>query len=195
MTPPTEVSDDPPAADPRSPLVGTLPLIMLTGALFVGSYLTYLEYSRLGPDNFPLWGLLMTLGFVAAIGSVVSWFFATDQPPAASRATGREPAPATVSPQGSRTEWGRPVPDGAAARGGGGAGVEAAPTGAGGATPPPWDEDVLPPVTARGPRPVLTTPDDPGEIGRALAEIAEIQRQLSARRPPAGTKGEAPTRA
>ncbi len=42
---------------------------------------------------------------------------------------------------------------------------------------------------------MLTTPDDPGEIGRALEEIEEIQRQLVSRTAPRATAGDAPARA
>ena len=170
--------------------VASVPLLSVTGALFIGSYVVYREYPNVGPDHFPLWGLLLTLGFVAAIGSVLSWFFATGTDE--TEVTARDDQAGDASPDSPvpRREFGRPVPDRAArppvpARSGiatpavaaAGAGV----TGGGGSASAPWDEDVLPPVAAKGPRPVLTTLDDPGEIGRALEEIADIQRQLTAR--------------
>ncbi|MGC2360065.1 MAG: hypothetical protein WA691_07165 [Thermoplasmata archaeon] len=189
MNPSAQPAADP---DPVSPLVGTLPLIGLTAALLGGAYLIHLGFPRLGPSNFPLWGLLLTLGFVAAFGAVVSFFFATDETESS------VPSAEAESPKGrtSRSDFGRPIPDLTPKTPPSpltsGTGLAAA---AGGAPPAPWDEDVLPPVPARGPRPVLTTPDDPGDIGRALEEIADIQRELSARRASALATGEAPARA
>ena len=129
-----------------------------------------------GPAHFPLWGLLLTLGLVAAVGASVSWFFATDDDTPESRPTTR-PKRAAGSRRTAPSDFGRPAPELAAsgASGAGSAGPAAT------VAPEPWNEDVLPPATAHGPRPVWTTPDDPGEIARALEEIAEIQRQLTAR--------------
>jgi hypothetical protein len=192
MNPPARPAPDVEPDDPVSAFVGTLPLIGLTAALFAGAYLIHLEYPRLGPGNFPLWGLLLTLGFVAAIGAAISWLFATDETDSTEASTEAE------SPRGraSRSELGRPLPDLAppASPSPPSSGVGRAVAG-GGAAPPPWDEDVLPPVVARGPRPVLTTLDDPGDIGRALEEIADIQRELSARRASALSTSETPARA
>jgi hypothetical protein len=197
MTKPEADSSTDPEPEPKSGLVGTLPLLALTFLLFLGAYLVYLGAPHLGPINFPLWGLLLVLGFVAAIGSVVSWFFATDDRPARVR----DPAPAAheAAPErhASREDFGRPAPAlaprNAPAVAPSGLGRAAAVAGTTAAAP--WDEDALPPVSARGPRPVLTTPDDPGEIGRALEEIADIQRQLATRPPPTATRAEASARA
>jgi hypothetical protein len=176
--------------DPESALRGTLPLILLTAALFVGSYAVYALYPDRGPYNFPLWGLLLTLAFVAAIGAVVSWFFAVDDTEAVAKEARATTTPTPSSTEGSRSDFGRPVPEVSARR-------PSATAPAGNARPAtparpsvaPWDEDAIPPLATRGPRPVLTTPDDPGDIARALEEIEEIQRQLAIR--PTGTASSA----
>lgn len=176
---PVKASDD-----PHPSLRETLPLLILTGAFFAGSYALYLTHPRLGPGNFPIWGLLLTLGCVAGIGSTVSWFFATDDvtTPAGIERPGSTVALAPV--RGVHNDFGRPVPETAPRDHSAGPPDSAAKAVVRTRTPSaPWDEDVLPPVTAKGPRPVLTTPEDPGEIGRALEEIADIQRQLAARPP------------
>lgn len=195
MTKPTESDPNGRATDPQNALLGTLPLIVLTGALFVTSYLVFASYPSLGPGNFPLWGLLLTLGFVAGIGAVVSGFYATgdaESPQGSSVAT----PPAAGALLRARADLGRPAPDlsRTADYPGPLTGVEV-PAALGAATPQPWDEDSLPPVGVHGPRPVLTTLDDPGEIGRALAEIEEIQRQLVTRPPPSVVTRETATRA
>jgi hypothetical protein len=187
---------DDPGISLHSQLLGALPLIVLTGFLFVATYLTYHAYPKVGPYNFPLWGLLMTLGFVAAIGAVVSGFFATDGPvpPRAPRGRGSGARPPDGSD--SRADFGRPVPLApTTGKSAGTAGGPARPAAIAQPQAKPWDEDVLPPVPPRGPRPVLTTLDDPGEIGRALQEIADIQRELAARQSPVRTSTETPTRA
>jgi hypothetical protein len=184
-----------PASVPRSPLVATLPLIVLTGALFTGSYLSYLEYRRIGPDNFPIWGLLLTLSFVAAIGAVVSWFFATDESASTMQAGAGETSEAKPIGRGTPPEFGRPMPEATAAGKPVGGLRDRAAAIAQKPAAPPWDEDVLPPVAARGPRPVLTTLEDPGNIARVLEEISDIQRDLAARQLPARTSAETPTRA
>ncbi|MCI4339395.1 MAG: hypothetical protein L3J68_03580 [Thermoplasmata archaeon] len=182
---------------PKSGFVATLPLLVLTFALFLGSYLVYLEAPHLGPVNFPLWGLMLTLGFVAAIGSVVSWFFATDD--RGSTVEEEEPTSSDAAPDPPlpRKAFGRPAPElvPPIAPLGPSSGLGHAAAVAGTKPAAPWDEDALPPVSARGPRPVLTTLDDPGEIGRALEEIADIQRQLTTRPSPAAGRTEAPARA
>ena len=185
-----------PVPTPRSPFAATLPLIVLTSCLFVGSYLTYESYPKLGPDQFPLWGLLVTLGFIAAIGAVVSGFFAVDGPSVPDGVGNPARVDATSAARGSPAEFGRPVPERSARRLARGAvSRSSASTGASRAEPKVWDEATLPPVVARGPRPVLTTPDDPGEIGRALRRIGEIQRDLTRRRGTPTATVEPPTRA
>ena len=184
MTRSADPPPDAPSPARRSPLVGTLPLIVLTAGLFVASYLVFQWDPRLGPYNFPLYGLLLTLGFIAAIGAVVSWFFATDGsvPARAPMEDGDEKG--TDAARSRRDDFGRPVPE-VTRRSSGeqpASGVGRA-VAAGGHSTDPWNEDVLPPVVPHGPRPVLTTPDDPGDIARALEEIADIQRELATRRP------------
>ena len=195
----TSSSDPPPddpATGPRSQIAGALPLIVLTAVLFVASYLTYLSYPRVGPDHFPLWGLLMTLGFVAAIGAVVSGFFATDGPVPARVPRDRGSVARPPGATDSRTDFGRPAP--LAATSSNSAGPSAGPARPAATAPSqvePWNEDALPPAPARGPRPLLTTLDDPGQIGRALQEIADIQRELAARQRTVRKPTEAPARA
>lgn len=183
MTLPTDSAAREAAARRDSTLAGTLPLIVLTSIFFAGSWLAYVWFPRVGPARFPLWGLLVILGFMAAIGAVVSWFFATDE---GEVSTGSADGKAFFPPQpGSTTQgdFGRPAPGPittptrSEATGGAGP-ITGAPEG----NLEPWDEDVLPPAAVHGPRPVLTTLDDPGSVGRALEEIADIQRQLLARR-------------
>ena len=155
-----------------------MPLLVLTALLFLGAFVLLAVEPRMGAGRFPLWSLLFTLGIVAAIGTTVSWFYASD-------AGETEPAASVPAapPVVRRLDFGRPSPE---------VGTRSNPTrpvrAANAEKTAPWDEDVLPPVVPRGPRPVLTTLDDPGEIGRALEEIADIQRQLAAR-PPASAAG------
>ncbi|MGA9839710.1 MAG: hypothetical protein WBF81_00840 [Thermoplasmata archaeon] len=181
-----------PVEDPRTALIRTLPLAVLTVVLFVGGYVAYRVAPLLGPANFPLFGLLFTLGFVAAVGTVLSWFFATDEPQPSGEVETARPAPSTDATPLSRAEFGRPPPEVVPPK-------VAAPISVDPVIPSvaaaPWDEDVLPPVTPRGPRPVLTTPNDPGDIGRALEEIAEIQRELASRRPSPAPRADSAARA
>jgi len=170
----------------------TLPLLALTGALFSLSIAFFVLFPRAGPRTFPLWGLLLTLGFVAAIGSAVSLFFATEEP-GQTEAGDRSADTGGKRRVGSR-EFGRPAPEitplaahPIAARTPALVGSNA------GTEPDPWNEDLLPPAAIRGPRPVLTTLDDPGDISRALEEIAEIQRQLATR--PTTAAADTPARA
>lgn len=179
-------------AERRATVVGTLPLGILTGALFLASYVVYEEYPNIGPGNYPLWGLFLTLGFVAAIGTVVSWFFAADEPKDSVSAPEKERAEPADDSKYTRAEFGRPAPEVAPSR------SSPAPSGSpalaiapAAASVAPWDEDVLPPPVVRGPRPVLTTPYDPGDIGRALEEIEDIQRELASRRPMTSPDAEA----
>jgi hypothetical protein len=196
MTGPHVSPIDAPAEDWHAGLLGALPLGFLTGALFLGAYVTYADYRSVGPGNYPLWGLFLTLGFVAAIGTVVSWFFATDELESAPSPPEHDSSDRTRSGRISESEFGRPAPEIVGTRGTSGpsSGVGAAVVTAS-ASVEPWDEDVLPPAVARGPRPVLTSPYDPGDIGRALEEIADIQRDLAARRPSSVPGSEATARA
>jgi hypothetical protein len=161
---------------------GTLPLLMITGALFFVSVVFFAYYRNVGPRDFPLWGLLLTLGFVSAIGSSVSVFFAAeDEEP---ESTGEGSIPSTGESRSDRDEFGRPKPDLVDPGPGSPTVGPVTPRVPGRAAEvQPWSEDTLPPAVLRGPRPVLTTLDDPGDISRALEEIAEIQRQLVARAP------------
>jgi hypothetical protein len=184
------------AHDGDAALLGTFPLIFVTAVLFAASYITFLADPLLGPDRFPFWILLVALAVVASIGCVVSFFFATDEErEAAPTDVQGQPADSSPSAKGTR-EFGRPSPAiEARATTSRSSGGPSAVAGRGRGSPAPWDEDVLPPLPARGPRPVLTTLDDPGDIGRALEEIADIQRQLAARPAARPAPADAPARA
>ncbi|MGI0071064.1 MAG: hypothetical protein ACRECT_03205 [Thermoplasmata archaeon] len=172
----------------ESALEATLPLIVVAGGFFVISLWIRASDPRYGPAHFPIWSLLFLLGFIAALGAIVSLFFAAGD----KAETEDQPA----ARPGARREFGRPMPDAVTER----SVSESATPSAGFAvatsvTPEPWSEDALPPVSARGPRPILTTPDDPGDIGRRLEEIAEIQRDLMNRRATRPSASESPARA
>jgi hypothetical protein len=152
----------------------SLPLIVVTVALFIGSVVVDRLDPTAGPGGFPLWGLLMTLGFIAAIGSTVSWFFAKG---VADDAT-QGPTRTADTPD----ESGRPVPD-----------VRRAPEAG---TPEEWDESSLPvaPAPRAPPRAVATAPVAPDDVERALDEIAQIEEELEGRGPSSLGRSLAPTR-
>jgi hypothetical protein len=193
----TEIArSDAAASEPHHSPRGTLSLAVVTGALFVVAYVTYREYPGLGPGSYPLYGLLVTVGFMAAIGTVTSWFLDADKRKRAALAkesaltggSGRRAMP--------RNEFGRPAPDVGTSLGSGlstsGTGTSAL---AADDSADPWDEDALPPAPTLGPRPVFTDPVDPEEFERVLEEVAQIRRELADRRSPPASNAEAPTRA
>jgi hypothetical protein len=87
----------------HSPVVTALressPLLGASIALFAAGYLCYWFHVSLGPSAFSLWALLLVLGFVAAIGASISWFFVDEE------ATEEE------IPVASPPELGRPRPE------------------------------------------------------------------------------------
>lgn len=159
-------SDPPPtprASGERAAFVASLPLLLVSVALFVGSVVVFRLDPSAGPGGFPLWGLLLTLGFIAAIGTTVSWFYAAG--PTAPPATAPD-APAPAVPE----DLGRPAPD-----------VRR------GSAPSPvaesWDESVLPVRPSPSPvRPRALAPDPgPDDVEKALDEIEAIEEELESR--------------
>src|SRR5580658_5352835 len=60
----------------------------------------------------------------------------------------------------------------------------------------PWNEDLIPLSATPAPPPPAPVPEEPSDIARALDEIAEIQRELMARRvPPKRTPADSAERA
>jgi hypothetical protein len=155
---------------------GTLPLLVLTAGLFFGCLLAYLFAPHVGPGGYPLWGLLLTLGFIAAIGATISAYYAAGE-------TRVEPEPTRPPAAAIPREFGRPRPDILRT-------PSSSPSATGTSGPsaviPDWDESSLPASTPRRPSPVLRTPGDPGEIERALTEIETIQAELETRPVPSG---------
>jgi hypothetical protein len=136
------------------PLRSSLPLLVVCAALFTAGYLCWLFGIRLGPGAFSLWALFLVLGFVAAIGTTISWFYADE-----------EIARAAVSPEAEEpAEFGRPRPD-----------VRVAPVSE------PWFEGLPVEVSAPVSRSRSMSPVDV-EMGRALDEIDRIANEVSSRR-------------
>lgn len=166
-----------PSTRPRSSewsaFSASLPLFVVTVGLFVGSVVVFSLAPNVGPGGFPLWGLLMTLGFIAAIGTTVSWFFAKGA---------ADDAAAPADEPASDPEVGRPAPE-----------VRRP------AVVPEtevWDESTIPARPAPQPpvRVVAATPAAPDDVERALDEIAQIEEELEGRRPAALPRSPAPAR-
>jgi len=117
-------------SNPTRELVSeSLPFLIASAVLFVAGILCYEYGVTWGPSVFPVWALLVTLGFVAAIGTAIAWYVAAERPrpgragaegrgtgrteesgrprPEVSRASESEPwfegPPATPSPSANRT--------------------------------------------------------------------------------------------
>jgi hypothetical protein len=196
----TEPADPPPGDSTDelpSAFFGALPLILLCGALFCAADIIYFTHPGWGPYFLPIYALLLILGVIAAIGAIVAGFFATETPARAELPEPNAVGGGTAHVDGRpREEFGRPVPDvslpHAPGSGSGGYATALPPTRA---EAEPWNEDLIPPAPPRGPRPVWTTPDDPGDIAHVLEEIADIQRELSTRKPNPVPKPDASARA
>jgi hypothetical protein len=176
-----------PSSDQREAILGTLPLLLLGAFLLVSAYFLFLLDPVLGPRIFPLWALFVVLGGITSVGAFVSWVYAEDRPtePAAAPFA----APVTVgSPAADwRGDFGRPSPD--VAR------PVLVPSPPATATEP-WNEDLIPLSATPAPPPPAPVPEEPSDIARALDEIAEIQRELMARRvPPKRTPADSAERA
>ena len=135
-------------------------MLLVSGGLFATAALLLDLAPHARPDGFPLWGFVLTLGAIAALGATFLWFSA--------------PAPPTAPVTDPREPWpdpalGRPLPE-----------VRQSPR-----APPAaasWDESVLPVRRAAPPRrPVPVRARPPDDVERALAEIAEIEEQLEVR--------------
>jgi hypothetical protein len=126
---------------------------------------------RLGPSEFSFWGLLLVLGFVAAIGAVLSWFWATGSRPERSETAPRSKV-AESAPERD-AHLGRPAPE-----------VRAPPPPVvvSSPSPPPWDEGPI--VASRLESRTLAAPrpwtDADAEV--ALMELEGIQREIVPRR-------------
>lgn len=141
---------------PHSPIVAALwesaPLLGASIALFAAGYLCYEFHVSLGPSAFSLWALLLVLGFVAAIGASISWFFAEE-----------EATPEEIS-LAQPPELGRPRPE-----------VRKGPESE------PWFEGPpTPSPLANGDAAVPGTPAP--ETGLVLQELDVIQREAAPRR-------------
>lgn len=151
----------------------SLPLFVVTVGLFLASGVVYTVARTVGPGGFPLWGLLMTLGFIAAIGTTVSWFFAKGA---------AEDAATRTEPVEGDPETGRPTPDVRRAM----------------ATPAAdeWDESTIParPTPPPMSRPVAAAPVAPDDVERALDEIDHIEEELEGRGPSPLGRSPAPAR-
>jgi hypothetical protein len=184
------------APSPWTGFVPSSPLLLAALALFIGGYAVWRFDPSAGPGMFPLWDLLIVLGFVAGIGAVLSWFFASGYgepveeepaaPPEAKARPAPKPRPRVAAPPPPRSDVGRPRPEIApsAKATGHASGLSAALA----TTPrnaPPWDdaEDDFdsPPV------PLPTPPVEPiprTEVEQMLRELDGIERDAGRRRTP-----------
>lgn len=86
----------------------SIPLLAVSLLLFLAGAVFRVLGPKVGPPFFPLWALLILLGFVAGIGAVISWFGAGNAP--------LEPKPRTDSGAidgrgfGAERTGGRPPP-------------------------------------------------------------------------------------
>ncbi len=142
-------------------LVHSFPLVLSAVALLVGGYVTWSDAPTAGPPIFPLWVLLVILGFVAAAGAIVSFVVSDGRSPedrADPSVDARRP------PSAPRADFGRPRPEATPApvpTPSGGLAVAMAPFASRPASPADWSEDELP---LPAPRP----------LARPLAPIAPV---------------------
>ena len=152
----------------------TLPLLIASAVLFAAGAVTWWAGVRVGPPRFPLWALLVVLGFVAAIGSVLAAFLGGDETVTVPPATDKEIEDARSTPPA--VELGRPAPDVRRPE-----------------QPPvvpsavPWDEGPVEssrpaPVAAPAPRPWT---DVDAEV--AMRELEGIEQEIAPRRRPPQT--------
>jgi hypothetical protein len=156
-----------------SPLLASLPILLLAATLFTAGYVLLWMGVNVGPSVLPLWALLLVLGFVTCIGAVISWSFVEES--RSDRERG-EAADAAVVATGRSPELGRPRPNvGPSTRGS----VGGAPDGLA-----PWDEGPSLTPTRSGPdgEPTLGPGPLHGEAGRVLEEIDGIEREVASRR-------------
>ncbi|MGD0249876.1 MAG: hypothetical protein ABSB97_03160 [Thermoplasmata archaeon] len=86
-------------------------------ALFVAGAASWWARLQAGPPRFPLWALLVVLGFVASIGAVLSWFLGGGETEVVSPLEDEKDSPFhdggadQVERSGPVPELGRPAPD------------------------------------------------------------------------------------
>jgi hypothetical protein len=178
-------------------LIMSLPLLFATLALFLGGYFTWATAPTVGPRGFPLWDLLVVLGFISGVGTILSVLYWDSPAP-----SGTEPAPVDRAPLDSsdRRDFGRPRPSAepaTPAAPSGGLAVAIASLGsrpsARPAPTPDWSEDDLPILVPPPRRPVPNAPSfvppasrtpasGNSAVENALAELDEIQRAATPRR-------------
>jgi hypothetical protein len=163
---PADPDDARPATGEWSAFLASLPLVVVSVGLFAASGFVLRLDPSAGPAGFPLWGLLTTLGFIAAIGATVSWFYAAGPPPVAAATSDAAESGGAEDPTVSE---GRPAPD------------VVRPALA--AAPAEWDESELPaPAPRTPPRPIAVSVEPaPDDVVRALDEIAAIEDELENR--------------
>jgi len=166
-----------------APLLASLPMLLLAIAFFAAGYLLLWMGVDIGPGAMPLWALFLVLGFVASIGTVISWFFVEEA--RSDRIPGNAPV-AAVAPPVRSPDLGRPRPSVApAARPSVGGAAAARPSvSAAPAAVEPWDEGpIAPPARSEPPaRPVPPLVPPYGETGRVLEELEGIEREVAPRR-------------
>jgi hypothetical protein len=174
-------------------LVSSLPLILSALTLLLGGYVVWATAPRAGPPAFPLWDLLIVLGFIAAIGAGL----ALARPNAPAHGAEEAETDDSTLPSGSRSDFGRPRPDAVAAGGtapSGGLAVAMASLGGRPTPPAVWSEDDLPLPVPRAPLPTVPAAGPPSPrsaaartrnpaVETALAELDDIQRDTTPRRP------------
>jgi hypothetical protein len=173
------------------------PLFLAATALFIGGYAVWRFDPSVGPGSFPLWDLLVVLGFVSTIGAVLSWFFASGdggrteavpapEPVSSERAPARARARSPASSPVSRNDLGRPppavtpAPRPASPASGFSAALATTPRHA------PVYEEPEDEYDAR-PLPLPTPPVEPiprTEVEQMLRELDGIARDVGRRRPP-----------
>ncbi|HXW67663.1 MAG TPA: hypothetical protein VEL82_07310 [Thermoplasmata archaeon] len=171
---PTEAA---PAESLGDGLAASWPLLAAAAGLFVGAAVVFERAPHVGPSDFPLWGLLIALGFIAGIGATLSWFYATSATTVAPEVAAPKAELAGATRRAPAGEGGRPVPE-----------ARRADDGAAGAGA--WDETLLvaPAVSPRVVRPPPALSEE--EVDRALNEIDRIEEQLSRRPEPKRPRGE-----
>ncbi len=189
-----------PAAEPEAPFLlrnGVGLFLAATAFLTVGA-LDWWLYPPVGPGAFPLSTLLLLLGFVAAIGGTLAYFFGREDPFAAHAEPAPEPPTRAVPAfRPDPEEYGRPKPEVRRPEPLRAGPSPAAPPLVPGPAPAPAASAVSPASgavevrravpPAPPPEPALDAdpePDpNPPAVHDALAELSRIEREMGARRP------------
>lgn len=149
--------------DPSSEPLGkgfweSFPLLATSAVLFVAGAVSWARGIVIGSVRFPLVALLVALGFMAAIGAVLSWFFAEGP---TQLVEPRAPEKPISRPADTEERPGRPPPLVVAA-------------------PAPWDEG---PVERPTPRPLTHSAKlARADLQQALQELDGLQQELTTRR-------------